>query len=164
MSGPLLQKVTTCTFDFMKQFFIFGFILSCLTTSGQTCDTLDGQILNCVDRHGLKQGFWKHQKETLLYSASGGFGSPAGCQTVKYFKHETLAEGHFKDDFKVGAWKYFTYPNYNQTDSLEKVITYFEGGAVLENNRSDHFKILINQDSTVISGELVHEGCCGVID
>ncbi len=61
---------------------IFLLTLS-LTALGQTCDTINGKVINCIDTNRLKQGYWELARKKVIVSGYSGLGGKEGC---RYFE------------------------------------------------------------------------------
>ncbi|MFH0895551.1 MAG: hypothetical protein V2A54_14025 [Bacteroidota bacterium] len=113
----------------MKQFSIIFLLLTSNLLFGQVCDTIEGQILNCTDSKGFKQGTWRERKKTLLFSTDSDFGPGTGHQD--YYRYNILSEGQYLNSKKIGTWKYYN-DFYNESSEIEKLITYLENGNCVE--------------------------------
>jgi hypothetical protein len=148
----------------MIRFLTTYLLILSLPAFGQSCDSLDGKVINCVDSKGLKQGLWIYKKNRLLSSSYGGLGSDEGCRYNA--NHEVIAEirGYFKDDMRIGQWLYF-YGDHSLT--LDRVETYYTNGDIKTENYdyatsttgklTDHYYLTFNYDSTEVSGKFYHE-------
>jgi hypothetical protein len=140
------------------------FLTLALSSFGQSCDTLDKKIINCVDQNGLKQGLWIYKKERLLSSSYSGLGSREGCRYNAKYQTVAKIRGYFQDDKRIGRWEYF-YGGHPLT--LDRVETYYgnddikveyydytisKGGKLV-----DHYFFTFNSDSTEVTGVFYHE-------
>jgi hypothetical protein len=132
------------------------FILIGYNSYGQICDTVEGKFFNCFDINGRRQGFWKVQEKIIDHSSYSGLGTKGGCRYYEEFHFETLSEGFYNDDIKVGTWKYYN----NEWNSyfLEKEINYNKGGTFTVKNLIDSSTIEYSNDSSIIEGFVLHKG------
>ena len=136
----------------MKQFSaIFLFIMSSHLLFGQVCDTIEEQIINCIDSEGLKQGKWKEIRKILLFSADSDFGPGSGHKD--YCRNIILSEGQYLNSKKVGTWKYYRNFN-NEQGAIEKTITYLNNGNCVEDHFYNKYNIEYNTDTTYITGHV----------
>jgi hypothetical protein len=136
----------------MKQIlFILTFLIT-ISIYGQKCDTINGKYVNCIDSDNLKQGFWKITEKKILLSWHSGYGSKDGCQYGENVEYIPLSEGQYKNDKKVGTWKYFK--TNNLTILTEKEITYLNNEEIKVLNFNENTTIEYNKDSTIIKGFL----------
>lgn len=154
VKGSCVNKLVTS--HFMKRIIFILFLLTSLASYGQTCDTIDGQQINCIDSNGQKQGFWKERKKILLYSSYSGLGSKEGCQYKEVYRYLPGAEGQYKDNKKTGTWKF--YGDNEHLISVEKEITFGENGTVKEENFRDSSVIEFNKDTSVVTGYIYYNG------
>lgn len=148
----------------MKIFLTIFLTFLILNTFGQSCDTLDGKAINCIDSLKLKQGYWIHRKNKLISSSYNGLGSESGCQYNAKYEPIAIIQGEYKDNKKIGKWEYF-YGHHSL--SLDRIVTYLENGDLkIENydyaiakdgNLVNHYYLKINNDSTIIKGKFYHE-------
>lgn len=125
-----------------------------LTIYGQTCDTVDGKFINCIDYEGLRQGYWELTKKKILVSGYGGLGSKDGCKYFEKAEFYPLANGHYKDGKKIGTWDY--YYSGEHLVLLDRKITYYENGSVKDENFPELYSVEVNQDSTIVTGQFYH--------
>lgn len=125
-----------------------------LTTFGQTCDTINGKLINCVDSNGLRQGQWELTKKKILVSGYGGLGSKDGCRYFEKAEYYPLAKGAYKDNRKIGTWEYYTG---DKSANLEKKITYYVDGSIEDENLLDRYTIEISSDTLKVNGQLYHD-------
>ena len=125
-----------------------------LTTYGQTCDTIDEKLINCVDTNGLRQGYWELTKKEILVSGYGGLGSKEGCRYFEKAEFYPLAKGEYFDDKKIGTWEYYSG---DKSATLERKITYFDNGSIKDENLSDRYLIEISMDTSKVKGQLYHD-------
>ena len=121
-----------------------------LASFGQSCDTIGGNLVNCKDAAGLRQGYWELTNKKVLFSRYGGLGSEEGCRYFEKVEYYPLARGQYEDDNKIGTWKYFSG---DKLENLERKIKYFKNGAIKDNNLSDRYLLNISSDTTSINGE-----------
>jgi len=124
-----------------------------LSTFGQTCDTINGEPINCIDASGLKQGHWELTKKKILVSGYGGLGSKEGCRYFEKSEYYPLAKGEYSDNKKIGTWEYYSG---NKLANLERKITYFKDGSIEDENLLDRYKIKISSDTLKVKGQLFH--------
>jgi hypothetical protein len=136
----------------MKQAFMIFFVLTELISFGQTSDTIDGQVVNCVDKKGLKQGYWLERKKILLLSGYSGYGSEKGCQYFEKNKYILSSEGLYIDDKKTGLWNYYDNLN-NERGDIEKKIIYNKQNTQ-EINFTYKYYLALNSDTTLASGHV----------
>ncbi|MBL4752963.1 MAG: hypothetical protein JKY52_05085, partial [Flavobacteriales bacterium] len=117
--------------------------LPCLLTLGQTCDTINGHAINCVDSNGLRQGEWEQRKKIVLLSWYNGYGSENGCKYGEKAKYVTLAKGNYKNNKKTGTWKYCLDGD-RDVIQIEKLITYYDNGTTEEQNLYYNYVTSIN--------------------
>jgi len=137
----------------MKPIYNLSLWLFSLTTFGQTCDTVAGKFINCVDAAGFRQGYWELQKKHVLFSGYSGFGSEQGCHYFEEAKYFPLAQGHYSDNKKVGTWDHYSG---DRLVSLDRRITYFQNGSVKDEHLVDRYTLEINQDTSSVSGMFYH--------
>ncbi len=125
-----------------------------LTTYGQTCDTIEGKLINCVDTFGQRQGYWEQTKKKILVSGYGGLGSKEGCRYFENAEYYPLAKGEYKDNKKIGPWEYFSGDHLSK---LERKITYYQNGSVKDENLNDQYNINISSDTLKVKGDFYHE-------
>ena len=97
-------------------FSLVSVLLSSLLV-GQTCDTIEGRLINCVDTSGLKQGYWQERQKNILSSAYSGYGTKGGCQYSESAYYLIKSEGEYAHGRRVGQWIYY-YRNGIATDSV----------------------------------------------
>ena len=136
----------------MKQILFILTLLITISTYGQKCDTINVENINCVDKDNLKQGFWKITEKKILLSWHSGYGSKDGCQYGENVEYIPISEGLYKNDKKVGTWKYFRMDNL--TALTEKEITYLNNGGVKVVNLIENTTLEYNRDTTIIKGFL----------
>lgn len=114
---------------------------------GQTCDTIDGRTVNCIDENGLRQGdweYWKYEWRQKEYT-----GEVAGyCQTKPLTKVpiKLLKKGKYKDDKKVGKWAFIDDGgDYISTTRTEQ---YLDDGSV--EVEESGFQSVYNLDSSIV--------------
>jgi len=142
--------------EIIKYLLSIPFLLTSFISFGQTCDTIDGKIFNCIDINGHRQGLWKEQKKILEYSSHSGLGSKEGCRYSEKFRHETLGEGYYSDNKKIGTWKY--YGGNGHLAYVEKEVTLNKGGTITEKNFIDSSVFEFSKDSSIIKGYILHKG------
>jgi len=125
-----------------------------LTTYGQTCDTIDGKLINCTDTAGLRQGYWELTKKKILVSGYGGLGSKEGCRYFEKAEYYPRSKGAYKDGKKIGTWDYYSGEH---LISLDRKITYYEDGSIKDDNSADRYMLNISSDTTVITGQFYHD-------
>jgi hypothetical protein len=138
----------------MKNLLFILCLFFSLSLFGQVCDTVNGDLINCVDSNGLRQGFWELKRENTLFSSYTGLGSKEGCLYSKNAEYFLLARGEYKDDKKTGSWEYYFG---NKVAILERRVSYNKDGSVVENNFRERYKIKISSDTAKISGEFYHD-------
>ena len=104
-------------------------------TYGQTCDTVDGRTINCLDNLGQKQGYWKETKKHLEYSMYSGLGSKEGCRYSEVFSYRTVAEGEYKNNEKNGTWLY-----YYQDDKPYRYDIFYLNGKIIKESYPDFIR------------------------
>lgn len=116
--------------------FLFGMFWLGANVSSfpQTCETIDGRTLNCVDKQGRRQGLWWEMKEDIFPVADRGYCS---------------AEGQYRDGRKTGVWRYYDESEKNRE---EKQITYYADGSVWMKDLRHGLSMGINADSSRILG------------
>ena len=124
-----------------------------LTNYGQTCDTIDGELINCTDTAGLRQGYWELTKKKILVSGHAGLGSEEGCRYFEKAEYYPLAKGTYKNGKKIGTWEYYSG---DHLTSLDRKITYYGNSAIKDENLIERYVINISQDTAVISGQFYH--------
>jgi len=124
-------------------------------TKGQSCGTIKGEIINCIDSAGLKQGYWKETRKKVLLSWYGGLGSKEGCRYGEDVVYLPVAEGYYQDNQKVGTWKY--YSNNDHLISVDREITYFKDGGIKDDNFLEWYSIQLNNDTSIVSGYIFHD-------
>jgi hypothetical protein len=87
--------------------FILAFFL-CSKSYCQSCDTINGAVVNYIDYYGMKQGNWvewfyKWELEPY-YQTEKGF-----CNNRSQIKVRTRVKnsGDYRDNVKTGLWEYF---------------------------------------------------------
>ncbi len=146
----------------MKGIWTALLFMTSLASFGQSCDTIDGTVRNCFDANGLKQGYWEYQREVYKVSSYGGYGTKEGCQYSEHVTYAPESTGYFKDDYKVGKWKYydgFTYNEKRQIEGLlEKEITYNPDGSVIEDKNGQwgyYYSLRFNVDTSAVDGYFI---------
>ena len=131
----------------MRKLVIILFLASAQLGFGQTCDTIEGRTINCIDENGLKQGnweYWKYEWRQVEYT-----GEVAGyCQTkpLRKVPIKLLKKGKFKDDKKVGKWEFLDDGgDYISTTRTEQ---YLDDGSV--EVEESGFQSVYNHDSSII--------------
>lgn len=124
-----------------------------LTTYGQTCDTINEKLINCVDTNGLRQGYWELTKKKILVSGHGGLGSKEGCRYFEKAEYYPLAKGEYLNDKKIGTWEYYLG---DKSAHLTRKITYFKNGSIRDENLVDRYLIEISKDTLKVKGQLYH--------
>ena len=153
--NPRSAKPRTVSGHFMRRLLIIPYILASLASSGQSCETIDGQTINCSDNINQKQGFWKERKIILTYCSYSCFGNNNGCKYKEENVYVTLAEGEYKDNKKIGKWKF--YDDNNNTSTFKEEVTFAENGRIYVNNISDKYFIEFNKDSTELNGYIKYQ-------
>lgn len=125
-----------------------------LTTYGQTCDTIDGNLINCTDTAGLRQGYWEVTKKKILVSGYEGYGSKEGCRYFEKAEYYPRSKGNYKDGKKIGTWDYHSGEH---LISLDRQITYYEDGSIKDENLADRYVLNISSDTKVVTGQLYHD-------
>jgi hypothetical protein len=125
-----------------------------LTTFGQTCDTINGEVINCVDTNGLRQGHWELTKKKILVSGHGGLGSKEGCRYFEEAEYYPLAKGEYVNDKKIGTWEYYSG---DKSGRLERKIRYNGDGSIEDDNLTDRYLITISSDTLDVKGQLYHD-------
>src|SRR5690554_6509362 len=124
-----------------------------LSTLGQTCDTINGKLINCADAIGLRQGHWELTKKKILVSSYGGLGSKEGCRYFEKAEYYPFAKGEYRDNKKVGTWEYYSG---DKLANLEREITYYKDGSIKDNNMFEQYKIMISNDTLKVTGQVYH--------
>jgi hypothetical protein len=137
---------------FMRQAFIIFFVLTGLISFAQTCDTIDGQVVNCVDNKGLRQGYWLERKKILQVSGYGCFGIKDDCTYFEKNKFILSSEGLYIDNKKIGLWNYYDNFN-NERGDIEKKIIY-NNQSTQEINYTYKYFISLSSDTTNGSGRV----------
>lgn len=138
----------------MKALILLLFILVYLETYGQTCDTIEGRIVNCSDSGGLKYGEWEfwnfqwRQKEN--YGPVPGF-----CQTAPLIHTRTTlrSKGKYLEDKKIGRWEYFE--DNGDAYGVSRVEIYEPDGSVKVVSDSKLVTTLYNQDSSLVTSTVI---------
>lgn len=120
-----------------------------LTFYGQTCDTIDGNLINCIDTAGLRQGYWELTKKKILVSGYGGLGGEDGCGYFDKTECYPRSKGTYKDGKKIDTWEYYSGEH---LISLDRKITYYKDGAIKDDYLAERYTLNINSDTTVITG------------
>jgi hypothetical protein len=148
-----VSKVHKNFFSIMKTLLTILLFLTSIISYGQSCDTINGKVVNCIDSNGLKQGFW----ENGLYTFQGqyGFSEQGFCQgeTLRT-RVMVVASGSYRNNKKVGVWQYFA--NHGHGSITEMQITYHENGATTEYNYIENYELDISSDSTSVSGRIYY--------
>jgi len=131
---------------------IFIWLISAYST-GQSCDTINGRIMNCTDSLGLKQGYWELRNKVVLGHGYSGYGSKGGCQYYEHAEYYLRANGAYLNSKEIGSWGYYSG---DHGERLEKEITYWLNGSKLERNYYPNYSIKINSDSNLIQGQYFH--------
>lgn len=134
-------------------FLLFG-LLPILSFS-QSCETVEGVQMNCIDSRGLKQGYWKERKK---YATAGLITEAVRkdkSQNLDSVYH-TVAEGYYKDSKRIGTWT--DYGENWHLVSVQRELTYLGDGSVAERSFGGNSEIKFNADSTKISGYVVLDG------
>lgn len=118
---------------------------------GQVCDTIDGQIMNCANSKGFKQGYWKERRKILYMSSDSDFGPETGHKD--YYRYLVLSEGNYSDSKKTGTWTYYIDFN-NEQGEVEKQITYLDNGNCIEEHFNYRYRIEYNADTSIVSGQV----------
>jgi len=139
-------------FNLIKILAVF-FLICTSTIYGQTCDSIGGKPINCIDSAGLKQGYWELLRNKVIVSGYGGLGSEDGCRYFERVESYPLAKGEYKDNKKIGSWLYYSG---NQLGSMVREITYNENGSIEDNNLADHYTLTISKDTLDVTGQLYH--------
>lgn len=140
----------------MKHLLVILFIIISFLSSGQTCDTINGRLINCVDSLGRRQGKWETLKKTIVSGSYSGYGNKDGCQYIENSVWQPIVIGQYKDNKKVGIWEYIVWEGYDNS-WVEKNITYYDNGSIIESNRSYNSVIEFNKDSSVVEGFTIHD-------
>lgn len=131
----------------MKAPFTLILTLFNLFVFSQSCDTLNGKLVNCFDSLNLKQGYWEILNPKSLVTISNCFGSNEESRVTP--KYHLQSAGRYEDNVKIGLWKYYSGLN----NRLCKKIIYKADGSIGLNNLTDNYILNINPDSTVINGQ-----------
>lgn len=126
-----------------------------LTAIGQTCDTINGKVINCIDTSGLKQGYWEITRKKIIVSGYSGLGSKEGCRYFEKADFIPVAKGHYKDGKKIGTWDY--YSDNDHLISVDKQITYYSNGNQKIENGTEQYSIEINKDTSEVTGQFFHD-------
>jgi len=133
-----------------------------LNLSGQQCDTIPGQIINCVDSLEQKQGHWinygRLPHDHFLYEQSDAaireITNSWFCSVIgPPYKIIVLSQGHYLNDRKVGTWKTSDYDCYG---GIETEQTYFPDGQIRDEHFGYKYWIEISPDSSAVIGEYYH--------
>ena len=132
------------------------FLVTSISSFGQTCDTIKGRVINCIDSNGLKQGLWEdgvydwRQQEN--YGPVSGF-----CKTAPLVRTKigVTATGSYRDNKKIGTWKHF---GGSHLGAVERELTYNDNGTITEKNFIYSSVIEYSNDSTLITGFIYHRG------
>lgn len=104
----------------MKLLLFTYFLFQSLFLTAQVCDTIvDGEPMNCIDLNGLKQGTWVTYENKLRYCYDS-----LGINSLSSI-------GNYKDNKKIGSWRYFIGPKYNS--GITKEVIYHTSDSIEEN-------------------------------
>ena len=138
----------------MKQYLCLIHLVISLTAYGQTCDTIDGKFINCIDSTGYRQGYWELTEKKILVSGYNGFGSKEGCRYFEEAEYYLRSSGNYKNGKKVGTWNFYSG---EQLVSLDRKITFYENGSIKDENLGGRYTLNINNDSSAINGQFFHD-------
>lgn len=124
---------------------IFIFTLSISFISyGQSCDTIQDKVINCIDENGLNQGHWEHWKYEWRQK---GYNSEiiGFCQTTPLIKVpiKLLSRGKYLDGKKVKKWEYIN--DRGDEFSISRTEYYYEDGSI--DIQEDSYQTHYNNDS-----------------
>jgi hypothetical protein len=137
--------------------------LSNIISFGQSCDTINGRVINCIDSNGIRQGQWEIRRKILLVSGYNGLGSKQGCRYFEKSNFVTRSKGAYLGGKKIDTWVY--YHDWGMDNGkIEKRITYYDNGAVKEENLYNNYVILISPDSSVANGYVIYNADTILID
>lgn len=136
--------------------FILSLLISFITlfSFGQSCDTTNGEVINCTDKEGLKQGFWELTKKNILVSGYRGLGTKDGCHYFEKVEIYPQARGNYIDGEKTGVWEYFSDEYLNL---LVRRVTYGEDGSIQDENISDRYVLMFGSNLTPLKGQFFHD-------
>lgn len=126
-----------------------------LTALGQSCDTINGKVINYIDTKGLRQGYWEFTRKNILVSGLNGLGSKEGCRYVEKAAYLPIAKVHYRDNKKIGTLEYCTDNDY--LISVDKQITYYSNRNKKVENGIEQYSIEINNETSEVSGYFYHE-------
>jgi hypothetical protein len=138
-------KVTTIIFCFIN-----------FIAVGQTCDTINGRLINCVDSSGRKQGKWETLKTRAILRSHSGYGTENGCQYIDNSVRQPIEAGQYKDNKKIGTWEYIEWEGFDYSH-VAKTVTYHHNGSLTERNFLYNSVIEFNRDSSFITGFTIHK-------
>lgn len=143
----------------MKNLIIISvFLLLGLKGFGQNCVTFKSDTFNCTDSGNLKQSLWKtfeiHYESKSLQPYMDNEGKMHSFPGIRCVPREITdssliitAEGFYKDNKKVGVWKYF----YHGGCFVSEIRTEYyneDGSFDLEEN---DYEISYNKDSSIVA-------------
>lgn len=122
---------------------------------GQRCDTIEGQIMNCVDKDSLKQGYWYEYYISKILTTDSFNRNPRaiGFHNDKGIVYTPIAEGFYKDNKRIGSWTYYE-GFYNDPDAHEKTVVFTDSGFRYEIDSFYHYRFKISDDSSNVTGKL----------
>jgi hypothetical protein len=137
-------------------FLCFAFTL----TKAQSCETYFGKTINCIDKESLKQGFWYEYKIIKILTTDSlrrnpkafGFHNDEGRVEIP------IAEGYYKDNKKIGEWKFykglFYNDNYANPTSHEQKVIYTDSNYFRIIDTFWHFIATVSNDTSNLEGTL----------
>ncbi|MBL4586780.1 MAG: hypothetical protein JKX84_06980 [Flavobacteriales bacterium] len=142
----------------MRQLLTLFFLTISVVSFGQICDTINGEILNCVDANGLKQGYWEMTWKRVTMSWHGGYGTAEGCQYGEIATYLPLENGNYRDNKKIGKWTYYDDEKYWGSPYIENEITYDENGSIkVDQLKQQRYLLNINMDTSFVRGYFLHQ-------
>lgn len=91
----------------MKAQLAISMLLLAGSIHAQQCDPAAGELVNCIDTAGLKQGLWLEGRKEMRATVHEGYGSKHSCQHHEDFTWIVHAKGSYVDGLRTGTWSYY---------------------------------------------------------
>jgi hypothetical protein len=139
----------------MKITIISYFLLFPIILVAQKCDTIEGRLMNCVDKDLLKQGFWYeyHTTKILITDSFRRNPNAIGFHNDEGLVHTPIAEGYYKNNRRIGTWTFYT-DFYNNPDAHTKTVLFTDSGFRYEIDSFYHYNFKISDDTSFLAGKL----------
>lgn len=112
------------------------------------CDTICGEIFNCYDTLGQRQGYWKESRPYMTICGKDR------CADGYY---HIVYEGHYSNNKRVGMWYFYDYNFNSRSNDTIKTIQYEPNGYIHETNIKKNIELRFSSDSIQITGSILYK-------